>query len=63
MMVAPVKKDEEYEVKIEAVGSKGDGIAKINGFTIFVPGTKLGEAVRIKILNVLPQFAFAELIN
>ncbi|MBI2129647.1 TRAM domain-containing protein, partial [Candidatus Woesearchaeota archaeon] len=35
---APVKVGDELDVKIEAVGEKGDGIAKKNGFVLFVPG-------------------------
>ena len=58
----PVKKDEEYNVKIEVMGDKGDGIAKIQNYTIFVPGTKEGDQVKIRIKSVLPKFAFAEII-
>jgi len=58
----PVEQDEEYEVKIEYMGSKQDGIAKIEGYTIFVPGTEVGDKVRIKIVRVLPQYAFAEVV-
>ncbi|MFH0868366.1 MAG: TRAM domain-containing protein, partial [Candidatus Woesearchaeota archaeon] len=34
---APVKVGDEIDVKIEAVGEKGDGIAKKDGFVLFVP--------------------------
>ena len=34
---APVKVGDIVEVKIEAVGEKGDGIAKIKGFVLFIP--------------------------
>ena len=59
----PVKKDEEYNLKIEVIGNKGDGIAKIENYTIFVPGTKEGDQVKIRIKSVLPNFAFAEIIQ
>ena len=49
---APVKEGDELEVKIEAVGEKGDGIAKIDGFVLFVPKTKEGEVVKIRITRV-----------
>ena len=39
----PVNVGDEVDVKVEAVGEKGDGIAKVGGFVIFVPGTKEGE--------------------
>ena len=57
---APVKVGEELTVKIEAVGEKGDGIAKVKGFVIFVPNTKQGEEVKIRITKVLKKVAFAE---
>lgn len=57
---APVKVGEEVEVTIEAVGAKGDGIAKKEGFVIFVPGAKQGETVLIRITKVLNNMAFAE---
>ena len=59
----PVRVGEIREVKIEAIGDKGDGIAKINGFVIFVPGTELNEKVKIKITKVLKKFGFAEVID
>ena len=37
---APVRVGEEVDVKIEAVGEKGDGIARVKGFVLFVPGVK-----------------------
>jgi predicted RNA-binding protein with TRAM domain len=37
----PVQVGDVRSVRIEALGSSGDGIAKINGFVVFVPGVKL----------------------
>lgn len=59
----PVQVGEEIDVKIEAVGEKGDGIAKQNGFVLFVPGVKEGDEVRIKITKVLRKVGFAEVIG
>ena len=61
--VAPVKVGDELDVKIEAVGEKGDGIAKKDGFVLFVPGTKQGDTVRIKVTRVLPKVGFAEVVG
>jgi 23S rRNA (uridine2552-2'-O)-methyltransferase len=58
----PVKENQELEVVIDDIGSRGDGIAKIQGFMIFVRGTKVGERVRVKILSVADKFAVAERI-
>jgi predicted RNA-binding protein with TRAM domain len=59
----PVKEGEEIDVTIEAVGEKGDGIAKQKGFVLFVPGTKAGERVRIRITKVLAKVGFAQSIG
>ena len=40
--IAPVKVGAELDVKIEGVGEKGDGIAKVQGFVLFVPGGGVG---------------------
>lgn len=57
---APVKEGEEHIVSIKAVGEKGDGIARVNGFVLFVPGVKKGDYVKIKITKVLPKVGFAQ---
>ena len=61
--VAPVQVGEEVDVKIEAVGEKGDGIARKKGFVLFVPNTKEGDEVRIKVTKVLRKVGFAEVIG
>jgi predicted RNA-binding protein with TRAM domain len=60
---APVKVGDEIDVKIEAVGEKGDGIAKKDGFVLFVAGTKQGEDVRIRVTKVLQKVGFAEVVG
>lgn len=60
---SPVKVGEELEVKIEAVGEKGDGIAKKDGFVLFVPGAKEGDTVRIRVTKVLRKVGFAEIVG
>lgn len=60
---APVRPGQELDVKIEAVGEKGDGIAKVKGFVLFVPGVKEGDEVKIKINKVFRKVGFAESIG
>ena len=60
---APVKVGDELDVKIEAVGEKGDGIAKKEGFVLFVPNAKEGQEVRIKVTRVLRNVGFAEVVG
>lgn len=59
----PVHEGDEFDVTIEAVGAKGDGIARKDGFVLFVAGTKTGDEVRIKVTRVLPKAGFAEKIG
>lgn len=59
----PVKVGDVRDVKIEAVGSEGDGIAKINGFVVFVPGAKLNDTVKVRITKVLKKYGFAEKVD
>jgi len=60
---APVKEGQEIDVIIDDIGSKGDGITRIQGFLVFVPQTKVGERLRIKIISVRRTFAIAEKIE
>ena len=60
LLPKPVKVGEECEVTIEEVSLRGDGIAKIQNFVIFVPGTKIGDKVKIKVSRVTSRYAIAE---
>jgi len=60
---APVKEREEHEVMIDSVGEKGDGIARVKGFVLFVPGVKKGDFVKIRITKVLQNVGFAEVVG
>ncbi len=40
---------------------RGDGIARVRGFVIFVPNTKPGDKVKVKITRVGRSYAIAEL--
>lgn len=62
-MEVNIKKNEEYIVDIIDNGFSGEGIAKIDGFTVFVPNVLKGEKVKIKILKVLSSHAFGKSIE
>jgi len=59
----PVKEGDELDVTIEAVGMKGDGIAKVENFVIFVPGTKAGDHVKVRVTSVGGSFATASAVT
>lgn len=58
-----MKKNEEYIVKIADNGFMGEGIAKIDGQTIFIPNAIKGEKVKIKILKVTTKIAYAKMLE
>ncbi|UCG37638.1 MAG: TRAM domain-containing protein [Candidatus Bathyarchaeota archaeon] len=56
-MKKPVEVDKEYEAEIEEITRRGDGIARIEGFVIFVPNTDQGEHVKFRVTRVGSRFA------
>lgn len=62
-MEVPVKKNKEYLVEIIDQGFEGEGIAKIEGFTIFIEGAIKGEKCRILIVKVTSSHAFGKLVE
>ncbi len=63
MNLVPVEKNKEYIVKIIDNGFEGEGIAKIDNFTIFVSGAIKGETVKILILKVLSSHAYGKILE
>ena len=62
-MEIPVKKNQEYIVDIIDNGFEGEGIAKIDNFTIFIPNAIKGEKVKILIVKVLSSHAFGKILE
>src|SRR3989442_13725394 len=60
---APVEEGQEVDVTIDSVGKRGDGIARINNFVVFVPGTNQGDQVKLRITSVRGTFAPAERVK
>lgn len=59
----PVKEGDQFDVTIESVGEKGDGVAKKDGFVLFIPGTSSGERIKVKVTKVLKSVGFAEKVG
>jgi predicted RNA-binding protein with TRAM domain len=59
----PVEMGREYDVQITEVSRKGDGIARIQGFVIFVKDGKVGQNAKIRVTQIGPRFATAEVVN
>jgi 23S rRNA (uridine2552-2'-O)-methyltransferase len=50
-------------VEIREIGEQGDGIAMVGDFIVFVKHTMVGQAVSVRIREVHPTFAFADIIE
>jgi len=53
----PVQLEENYKFIINGYSHQGEGIGRINNFTVFVPGAISGEKVKVKIIEVKKNFA------
>jgi 23S rRNA (uridine2552-2'-O)-methyltransferase len=59
-LTAPVSVGDTLEVDIVDTGEEGDGIARVDGFTLFVPGADVGETVSVEVTDLKTNFGFAE---
>lgn len=59
----PVEKNKEYIVDIIDNGFEGEGIAKIDGYTIFINGAIKGEKCKILIVKVTKSHGYGKLIE
>ena len=59
----PVELGEELEIEITEMSPKGEGIAKNQGFVIYVAETKPGDRVKIKITRITNKAADAQIIK
>jgi len=61
--VIPVEKNMDYTMTINNMGYEGEGVGKIDNFTVFVAGAIVGEKVIIKIVKISKNFAFGKLLE
>lgn len=59
----PVEEGKEYELDIKEVSRRGDGVARVEGFVVFVPQTKPGDHVKARINSVGSRFATGEVVQ
>jgi 23S rRNA (uracil-5-)-methyltransferase RumA len=59
----PVIKNEDYVMTVTDIGSDGQGVGKIDGFTIFVPEALPEEEIEVKITKVKKSFAFGRMMK
>ena len=58
-----VVKNNEYILDIISVGYEGEGIAKIDGYPIFIEGAILGEKVKVLIVKAKKNYAYGKLLE
>ena len=63
MAKPPVEKGKEYNIHIESLGTSGEGVGRIDGFTVFVEGGLPGEDLFIRITEVKKNYAAADLLK
>ncbi|MHC1719953.1 MAG: 23S rRNA (uracil(1939)-C(5))-methyltransferase RlmD [Clostridiaceae bacterium] len=61
--ISPVEKNKEYVVDIQGMGYEGEGVSRINNFTVFIPGALENEKVKIKIVKINKNFGFGKLLK
>ncbi len=62
--IVPVcKKNDELILDIEDLGTEGEGIGKIQGYTLFVKDALVGDKVRVKIMKTKKSYAYAKLLE
>lgn len=57
------KKNDEFIIDIEDLGTEGEGIGKIQGYTLFVKDALAGDKVRVKIMKAKKKYAYAKLLE
>ncbi|MFB6083781.1 MAG: SAM-dependent methyltransferase, partial [Halorientalis sp.] len=62
-LTAPVAEGDTVTVEIVDEGHEGDGIAKVEGYTLFVSGAEEGEELDVRVDEVKPKYGFAQLVE
>ncbi|HJJ32144.1 MAG TPA: translation initiation factor IF-2 subunit beta [Methanocorpusculum sp.] len=58
--VNTVEEGREMEVTIESISKKGDGVARVGKYIVYVSGTKVGQKVKVRITKISGQVAFTQ---
>ena len=58
----PVEVGKEYEVDVTEISRQGDGIARVEGFVVFVKNAKVGQKVKVRVTQVGSRFGIATVV-
>ena len=61
--VISMKKNDLVEVKIEDIGMDGEGIGKVDGYTLFVKDAVIGDVIEAKITKAKKNYGYARVIK
>ncbi|MCE5189480.1 MAG: 23S rRNA (uracil(1939)-C(5))-methyltransferase RlmD [Eubacteriales bacterium] len=59
----PIQKNDELVVIIESLTSEGQGVARVDGYAVFIVGALVGEEVKAHVIKVMPSYAIAKAIE
>ena len=59
----PVEIGKGYDVEVQELSRRGEGIATIKGLVTFIPNAKPGDHVRVRITRISRRFAEAEVVK
>ena len=63
MMDNKPQQGDVFETVVEAVGEKGDGVCKKDGFVIFVPGVNKGDKIKVRVTKSFCKIGFGEVVE
>jgi 23S rRNA (uracil1939-C5)-methyltransferase len=61
--MAAIKKNDQVEIKIEDIGSEGEGIGRYDGYTLFVKDTVMGDEALVQVTKTGKTFGYARLVK
>jgi predicted RNA-binding protein with TRAM domain len=56
----PVEVGKVYDLEVTDTSKRGEGVAKVEGLVVFIPGAKPGQKLKVKITRVSQRFAIGE---
>ena len=58
-----LEKNDIVTVKIEDISTSGEGIGKVDGFTLFIKDTVIGDMAEVKIINAKKTYGYGKLMK
>ena len=58
-----IKKNDQFDIFIEDMTEEGEGVGKVDGFTLFVKGAVIGDQARVKVMKTKKTYGYARLME